>query len=382
MGAKDLWGNDDDGDENNGPMDLSKLAEDASKFRLEFEQMKRIPPNDSYKSSGNHESDLMDSLINSNDLGSTHRSVESSVSSQVNDTNAAKLPSAEVNPLLTFPEKSSVLQNDALFSNSSSLEFGSLLLGVNSNFQSFEQSTYSLTSLLSKIGVSLEADSSSLGWFYRDPQNQVQGPFKQYEMKVWNEGGYFQPDLPIKLTNWNRFYPFVQVFPDMQNGFNSIPREPTVSLNEIANVPTVLPLNDDKVIINSSASKIETPIVSLQTQPSIPLIIEPTEVATSESNVSNSTSNVGTNADVDRSNLARKLLKVGSFGDSNKNGVKLQENIETPGREITRSPEKDSHPRNSSGASDATKSKVWAFSCILNTQAFTILLLGMAKRRC
>lgn len=49
-------------------------------------------------------------------------------------------------------------------------------------------------------------------WYFRDPQNQVQGPFDDASMRAWLEAGYLAADLPIcngnpkgqfrKLSDW------------------------------------------------------------------------------------------------------------------------------------------------------------------------------------
>eukprot|EP01034_Spumella_vulgaris_P021599 gene21599-27637_t len=62
-------------------------------------------------------------------------------------------------------------------------------------------------------------------WFYTDPQQQVQGPFSQENMKLWHEAGYFSKDLPIKLRQWGGFHAFYLVFPDMAHAFKSVPLE-------------------------------------------------------------------------------------------------------------------------------------------------------------
>lgn len=63
-------------------------------------------------------------------------------------------------------------------------------------------------------------------WYYTDPRQQVQGPFGQDMMRVWNEEGYFSGDLPIRMNGWTRFYPFRQIFPDQRQAFFFIPKEP------------------------------------------------------------------------------------------------------------------------------------------------------------
>jgi hypothetical protein len=79
-------------------------------------------------------------------------------------------------------------------------------------------------------------------WFYTDPQKQVQGPFSQENMRLWNEAGYFGKDLPIKLRQWVEFHVFREVFPDSRLAFYTVPQEP---MRPIHNNPLsfLLPLN-------------------------------------------------------------------------------------------------------------------------------------------
>lgn len=62
-------------------------------------------------------------------------------------------------------------------------------------------------------------------WFYTDPQQQVQGPFSQENMKLWHEAGYFSKDLPVKLRQWSGFHAFYLVFPDLVHAFTFVPSE-------------------------------------------------------------------------------------------------------------------------------------------------------------
>lgn len=41
-------------------------------------------------------------------------------------------------------------------------------------------------------------------WFYLDPQQNIQGPFKGKEMKEWLDAGYFKLDLPIAFGRGNK----------------------------------------------------------------------------------------------------------------------------------------------------------------------------------
>ncbi|GBG24893.1 GRB10-interacting GYF protein 2 [Hondaea fermentalgiana] len=59
-------------------------------------------------------------------------------------------------------------------------------------------------------------------WFYRDPQGNVQGPFKSEEMREWLQHGYFNPDLLVRRGHGNDpFAPLGQQFPDARKAFTA-----------------------------------------------------------------------------------------------------------------------------------------------------------------
>lgn len=59
-------------------------------------------------------------------------------------------------------------------------------------------------------------------WYYRDPQGNVQGPFKSEEMREWLEHGYFNPDLLVRRGHNNEaFVPLGQQFPDPLKAFTA-----------------------------------------------------------------------------------------------------------------------------------------------------------------
>jgi hypothetical protein len=91
-------------------------------------------------------------------------------------------------------------------------------------------------------------------WFYTDPQQQIQGPFSQENMRLWNEAGYFGRDLPIKLRNWSSFHHFNIVFPDARLAFYSLPQEPV--RNTFANLSSPFGISssvDRGLAINNSS---------------------------------------------------------------------------------------------------------------------------------
>lgn len=42
-------------------------------------------------------------------------------------------------------------------------------------------------------------------WFYKDPQNTVQGPFSSADMERWFNAGYFTVHLPVKRMGETQF---------------------------------------------------------------------------------------------------------------------------------------------------------------------------------
>lgn len=59
-------------------------------------------------------------------------------------------------------------------------------------------------------------------WFYSDPQQNIQGPFRGEEMRQWLEAGYFKGDLPISQQSSGPFVPLSTVFPDLSVAFRSL----------------------------------------------------------------------------------------------------------------------------------------------------------------
>ncbi|CAB9498286.1 GYF domain [Seminavis robusta] len=56
-------------------------------------------------------------------------------------------------------------------------------------------------------------------WFYSDPQNNIQGPFRGDEMRQWLEAGYFKGDLPISQQASGPFIVLSGIFPDLSVAF-------------------------------------------------------------------------------------------------------------------------------------------------------------------
>jgi hypothetical protein len=56
-------------------------------------------------------------------------------------------------------------------------------------------------------------------WFYSDPQNNIQGPFRGEEMRQWLEAGYFKGNLPISQQPTGPFHQLSLLFPDLSVAF-------------------------------------------------------------------------------------------------------------------------------------------------------------------
>mmetsp|Transcript_20038 Transcript_20038/g.41899 ORF Transcript_20038/g.41899 Transcript_20038/m.41899 type:complete len:1092 (-) Transcript_20038:300-3575(-) len=56
-------------------------------------------------------------------------------------------------------------------------------------------------------------------WFYSDPQQNIQGPFRGEEMRQWLEAGYFKGDLPVSQDSSGPFRPLSAIYPDLSLAF-------------------------------------------------------------------------------------------------------------------------------------------------------------------
>ena len=52
-------------------------------------------------------------------------------------------------------------------------------------------------------------------WFYKDPQNTVQGPFSSADMERWFDAGYFTVHLPVKRFGEHQFSTIQQLTKEM-----------------------------------------------------------------------------------------------------------------------------------------------------------------------
>eukprot|EP00523_Entomoneis_sp_CCMP467_P010635 CAMPEP_0168738414 /NCGR_PEP_ID=MMETSP0724-20121128/10919_1 /TAXON_ID=265536 /ORGANISM="Amphiprora sp., Strain CCMP467" /LENGTH=1104 /DNA_ID=CAMNT_0008785753 /DNA_START=77 /DNA_END=3391 /DNA_ORIENTATION=+ len=58
-------------------------------------------------------------------------------------------------------------------------------------------------------------------WYYSDPQQNIQGPFRGEEMRQWLEAGYFKGDLPVSQDAAGPFRPLSAIYPDLSMAFMS-----------------------------------------------------------------------------------------------------------------------------------------------------------------
>ncbi|CAD2086780.1 eukaryotic translation initiation factor subunit eIF2A, putative [Plasmodium vinckei brucechwatti] len=61
-------------------------------------------------------------------------------------------------------------------------------------------------------------------WQYIDPKGVVQGPFFLEEMRMWSELGYFEPMLPVRCCDSDRFIALNKLFPPPHKPFTIVPK--------------------------------------------------------------------------------------------------------------------------------------------------------------
>eukprot|EP00980_Cylindrotheca_fusiformis_P017591 scaffold5517_cov135-Cylindrotheca_fusiformis.AAC.21 len=71
-------------------------------------------------------------------------------------------------------------------------------------------------------GVASATVNPDAPWFYSDPQNNIQGPFRGEEMRQWLEAGYFKGDLPISQQPGGPFLPLSALFTDLAVAFRVV----------------------------------------------------------------------------------------------------------------------------------------------------------------
>lgn len=73
-------------------------------------------------------------------------------------------------------------------------------------------------------------------WFYKDPQNTIQGPFPAADMERWFLAGYFTGNLPVKRFGENQFSTIQQLTNDLgRSPFRTdIPTHPNTPMQKPA----------------------------------------------------------------------------------------------------------------------------------------------------
>jgi hypothetical protein len=65
-----------------------------------------------------------------------------------------------------------------------------------------------------------------LMWFYKDPMDQVMGPYSSRRMREWFDKKYFDATLPIVVGGGSTFQPIANVFPDLSLAFGEEAGQP------------------------------------------------------------------------------------------------------------------------------------------------------------
>ena len=207
-------------------LDLDDFAAMALKFRSEMEQMKLSGEADGELGGG--EEDMMDRLLreqnNRTSLEEDEDEMPDWATEEVEPVVAAAPPAAKRSLLLetlnvkpaqaAAPAPAPVVQAPATV--------------VQNNNNNYNNSVLHSSLQVPAPPPLLRVEPSQ--WQYTDPQGNVQGPFEQDNMRQWHEAGYFNAELPIKLSHWSGFHAFVTVFPDMKVAFLNTPSEPGSSL--------------------------------------------------------------------------------------------------------------------------------------------------------
>jgi hypothetical protein len=239
--SSSLW--DDDVKNSEGEFNLADIAQASLKFRSDTESMRAF-------------GESIDSKIDS--MLSPIEELESEPLEVSKNLDVVETVNQE-----TVPASPSIGMSESTLNDNLQLIFGSSLnLIPNPIVNEFTRSAQTLeqpflfplsTSNPNNINSSsifptspvIESFPLKVEWYYTDPQQQVQGPFSQENMRLWNEAGYFGNDLPIKLNGWSKFHLFQDVFPEPKLAFYGVPKEPTplqFTISEIIRIPEPEPL--------------------------------------------------------------------------------------------------------------------------------------------
>ena len=58
-------------------------------------------------------------------------------------------------------------------------------------------------------------------WYYSDPQQNIQGPFRGEEMRQWYDAGYFKGDLPVSQDSGGPFRLLSDIYPNLDLAFTT-----------------------------------------------------------------------------------------------------------------------------------------------------------------
>jgi hypothetical protein len=290
-----MW--DDDGLETTeSPMDLASFAEAALKFRSETKELK-----------------------SSNDLESApSEDVVQSLFDSKPDTSGKVVEETVVAPIILEPSSVS-LASDYVSSSTSAVSSNSLDPSVQSLFPPLNFGISNSFDFFAK-----PAPMEPVEWFYRDPQNQVQGPFSHDTMKVWNDDGYFTLDLPIKLARWQQFYLFKVVYPNPALAFLDVPPEP---------IPIPFAFGTAAPAIAQQIKEAEPIAAMLSTEFAVRPVVVAQDTAIMQTSqvdssvVSNSETFVQHNAV--KSDFAKKLLGIGLKKSENSQEAVLEPKVST-----------------------------------------------------
>ncbi|KAF9458750.1 hypothetical protein BDZ94DRAFT_1269950 [Collybia nuda] len=120
---------------------------------------------------------------------------------QVIDSKAPEIQEEEEESSLTSRkgnrDESGSLSGGSAFKSDGAAFQDNLNIGADMS-HSYNQPVYEQMSNGPPPGI---PDLASIEWSYKDPQGQIQGPFRADLMQKWFDEGYFTPDLPMKRTH-------------------------------------------------------------------------------------------------------------------------------------------------------------------------------------
>lgn len=111
----------------------------------------------------------------------------------------------------------------------------------------------------------LQEDKKKRSWWYLDPQQEVQGPFGEEEMKEWFNEGFFGVDLPVRCHPDTLFVPlgdwfrqgnsaFLEEIPEEHRGPKSAEDNSNANTQPVSHSPRTKPSNPVSVLNNQANS--------------------------------------------------------------------------------------------------------------------------------